>query len=231
LHYPRRIVQRLLAVVVAFAVIGAVALIWTRVVHTLTTTGEPPQPIGQAKGIVWDGKVFTSTSQFERYLKSRGISYTDWARRHPGLFGSTAATAAPVVTKKHATATKTHKAARTHAPAVPKKHTTVAKTRKATRKHTTVKSTPVTTPKTSTSSEPRALAPTATATSSASWTSTFLTLLVLMGVVVVGGSALIPARMAPAPIHRLYVNPDRRLAALGAATAMLLGLALSRFLN
>jgi hypothetical protein len=33
--------------------------------------------------IVWDGRVFLSRARLEVWLKSRGVNYREWARRHP----------------------------------------------------------------------------------------------------------------------------------------------------
>jgi hypothetical protein len=36
-----------------------------------------------AKGIVWDGHTFATRGDFARWLRSRGVRYAVWARRHP----------------------------------------------------------------------------------------------------------------------------------------------------
>lgn len=43
-------------------------------------TRTPPVASGT---IVWGGRVFTTPHQLEQWLKSRGIDYRAWVRRHP----------------------------------------------------------------------------------------------------------------------------------------------------
>jgi hypothetical protein len=35
--------------------------------------------------LVWAGSAYSSKQEFELYLKSNGLSYTTWLRRHPGM--------------------------------------------------------------------------------------------------------------------------------------------------
>src|SRR5437879_5716939 len=48
----------------------------------------PPPSNAPTKGIVWDGRTFASHGDFARWLRSRGVSYAVWARRHPSLVGA-----------------------------------------------------------------------------------------------------------------------------------------------
>jgi hypothetical protein len=60
---------------------------------------------------------------------------------------------------------------------------------------------------------------------------TVLTMLLLLGGLAIGGSALIPRRFAPVAMRRLYADPERRMVALAAATAILLGFGVSFYLS
>jgi hypothetical protein len=51
----------------------------------------PPPSNAPTKGIVWDGHTFASRGDFARWLRSQGVSYAVWARRHPALAGAEAA--------------------------------------------------------------------------------------------------------------------------------------------
>jgi hypothetical protein len=54
-----------------------------------------------------------------------------------------------------------------------------------------------------------------------------LTIFLVVGGLALGASALIPERIAPGAVQRLYAEPDRRIIALAAALAMLLGYGVS----
>ena len=87
---------------------AGLALVWVRVVQTLTAPSNAPKAVGQPGALVWDGRVFTSSAQLKAYLTSRGLSYSRWAARHPTAFGATAPTVTTHATTKRAT-TKTVK--------------------------------------------------------------------------------------------------------------------------
>lgn len=73
--------------------------------------------------------------------------------------------------------------------------------------------------------------PTVSVTKSRPLTSMVLTILLLIAGLVLGGSALMPPRYAPAAVQHLYADPDRRMVALAAATAILLGFGVSFYLT
>jgi hypothetical protein len=54
----------------------AIAFVETRVVY-------PPPANGATQGIVWDGQTFATRADFARWLRSRGVPYRVWIRRHP----------------------------------------------------------------------------------------------------------------------------------------------------
>jgi len=178
----------------ATVVVGAgLALVWVKVVQTLTEPSGGPRTVGQPGALVWDGRVFTTPGQLRAYLTSQGLSYTRWLARHPTAFGASA-------------------------PAV----TTPAKTTKTTKTATRPKPKPVT---------HRVAVPTVTDAKSRPLTSLVLTIVLLAGGLILGGSAVLPPRYAPAPLQQFYAAPDRRMVALAAATAILLGFGVSFYLT
>jgi hypothetical protein len=62
------------------AIVLGVAAFETQILDT-------PSSDGPAKGIVWHGRTFVSRADFARWLRSQGLSYATWARRHPSLAG------------------------------------------------------------------------------------------------------------------------------------------------
>jgi hypothetical protein len=164
----------------AVVLAAGLAIVWVRVVQTLTETSNGPKTIGQPGALVWDGRVFTSSAQMRAYLTSRGLSYSRWATRHPTAFG-----AEPTAI----THTKTTK---------PAQH--------------------------------RVASPTVSPTSTRSGSSMLLLVMFLIAGIILGGSALLPARYAPDVVQRFYDHQDRRMVALAAAAAILLGFAVAFYL-
>lgn len=191
----RRRLSRVLTIGVTLVIAAAVALVWVRVVETLTESSGGPRTVGQPGALVWDGRVFTTPAQLKAYLNSQGQSYARWATRHPTAFGGSA----PAVKTHTKTVTKSTKTATT--PAKPK---------------------PVTHP---------VAAPAVGDTKSKPLTSLVLTLLLLVAGLVLGGSAVLPPRYAPVAVQRFYGAPDRRMVALAAATAILMGFGVSFYLG
>jgi hypothetical protein len=192
---------------------AGVALVWVRVVETLTESSGGPRTIGQPGALVWDGRVFTAPAQLKSYLNSQGLSYKRWAARHPTAFGAPA----PVV-PRHTTKPKPTKIASKPAKSVTKTTRTATKTT-----HTaTTPAKPVT---------HHVAAPTTTATKSQPLTSTVLRLLLLAAGLLLGASAALPLRYAPVAVQRVYGSPDRRMVALAAAAAILMGFGVSSYLS
>lgn len=73
--------MRVLGVIVLPAVI-VLALAYGA---TQFVPGSKPEPQARAKGIVWAGRTFVDRAEFARWLRSRGVRYAVWARRHPAL--------------------------------------------------------------------------------------------------------------------------------------------------
>jgi hypothetical protein len=79
--WPRRTL--VLAILVA-AVVAAVAT-WLQVAKTMRDADPvPPAKLPRVDGIVWSNRVFIDAATFRRWLASRDLSYTAWARNHPG---------------------------------------------------------------------------------------------------------------------------------------------------
>jgi hypothetical protein len=189
--------------VIAIVLAAGLAVVWVRVVQTLTAPSNAPRAIGQPGALVWDGRVFTSPSQLKAYLGAR--SYARWAARHPTAFGAPA----PVAVR----------------------HTASTKTKTKTKTTTTKASTP-TIPKPKPVDHHVAVpSPVITPNTSRSLLGTALVILLALGGIALGASALLPRRLAPISVQRVYAQQDRRTAALAAATAMLLGLAVSFYLS
>jgi len=100
-------------------------------------------------------------------------------------------------------------------------------------RHTTatVKTATKTTKTVRTATTPRVAAPVVGDAKSRPLTSMVLTLLLLAAGLVLGGSAALPPRYAPAALQRFYAAPDRRIVALATATAILMGFGVSFYLS
>jgi hypothetical protein len=85
-HGLRVAFSRFLTVVMAIVLVGALVIVWARVVSTLTANVEKKPPIGQPRAVVWQNRVFTTEGQLRRYLNAKGLSYSRWASRHPAAF-------------------------------------------------------------------------------------------------------------------------------------------------
>jgi hypothetical protein len=185
----RKLLNRVLTIGATIVLAAGLAIVWVRVVQTLTAPSNAPRAIGQPGGLVWDGRVFTTPSQLKAYLTSRGLSYSRWVARHPTAFGAPAP-----ATKRHPTSTTKR----------------------------TVKPKPA---------PHRVAVPKITDTNSKPLTTTVLTILLLVVGAALGASAVVPPRYAPVAVQRFYADPDRRMVALAAATAILLGFGVSFYLT
>jgi hypothetical protein len=197
-----------LTLCISVVVAAGLALVWVRVVQTLTAPSGAPKAVGQPGALMWDGRVFTSSGQLKAYLSSKGRSYSRWVARHPTAFGATAPTVAHhATTKKKPKPTKT--AAKPKPKPKPKPTTTAAK------------------PATHHVAAPA----TVSASKSKPLTSMVLTILLLVGGLALGASAALPTRYTPVAVQQFYTTPDRRMVALAAATAILLGFGVSFYLT
>jgi hypothetical protein len=75
-----RWMKLLAAVILPTAIVLAIAAFETNIFY-------PPPSNAPPKGIVWHGHTFAARPEFARWLRSRGIRYGVWARRHPSLVG------------------------------------------------------------------------------------------------------------------------------------------------
>ena len=200
----RRRLSRLLTIAAALALVGGLAFVWVRVVQTLRQPASTAQSqaLGQPGALVWDDRVFTTPAQLKAYLGPK--AWRRWSLRHPTAFG---------------------------VPAVSTPKTTAKTAPKSTPK-TTAKKTPVKTTTTTVTETPVAVSPPARATTqSQSLLARALTLLLVLGGLALGASALVPYRVAPVALRRLYAQPDRRPIALAAATVMVLGFGVAFYLG
>jgi hypothetical protein len=69
----------------------------------------PPPSHAPTKGIVWRGHTFATRGEFARWLRSRGVRYRVWARRHPSLAGVAANRRAHPSAKQAAKARRSRK--------------------------------------------------------------------------------------------------------------------------
>jgi len=79
-------VARLVTLLMALVLVAALAVVWVKVVSTLTSNIEPRPPIGQPSAVVWQNRVFTTDGQLRRYFHAKGLSYSRWVSRHPAAF-------------------------------------------------------------------------------------------------------------------------------------------------
>ena len=188
----RKRLNRALTLGVTVVLAAGLAVVWVRVVQTLTAPPNAPRAVGEPGALVWDGRVFATPRS------SRHTSRPEGCRTRVGSRATRLRSARPRRTglddeAPHDTTTKT------------------AKPKPATHH--------------------RVAAPAVTDTRSRPLTSLVLTILLLLGGLVLGGSAVLPPRYAPVAVQRLYADPDRRMVALAAATAILLGFGVSFYLT
>ena len=85
-HGLRVAFNRFVTIVMTIVLMGALVLVWAKVVGMLTEKIDPKPPIGQPRGVVWQDRVFTTEGQLHRYLNAKGLSYSRWVSRHPAAF-------------------------------------------------------------------------------------------------------------------------------------------------
>jgi hypothetical protein len=85
-HGLRVAFNRFVTALMTIVLLGALVLVWAKVISTLTATIEKKPPIGQPRAVVWQNRVFTSEGQLRHYLNAKGLSYTRWVSRHPAAF-------------------------------------------------------------------------------------------------------------------------------------------------
>ena len=70
-----------MALVLPAAIVLGIVAFETRIFY-------PPPLNAPAKGIVWHGRTFAARDDFARWLRSRGVRYAVWARRHQAFLSS-----------------------------------------------------------------------------------------------------------------------------------------------
>jgi hypothetical protein len=124
-----RALPKLLIVLVIAALLVVAGLLWLDVVQKMRHASPVPVPKGPPfpSAIVWGDHVFSSRTEFARWLHSKGASYSHWRKRFPSeaavlehrrrFFRSTASpsvrrAAAIARARRRAAAAKPKKAAR-----------------------------------------------------------------------------------------------------------------------
>lgn len=74
--------HRPLMLLLVAAAVAAVVISWTKVAQTIAGA-KPAVAPGRPTSIVWANRVFDSSAQLRRWLRSRGSSYVAWERRYP----------------------------------------------------------------------------------------------------------------------------------------------------
>jgi hypothetical protein len=85
-HGLRVAFNRFVTIVMTLVLLGALVLVWAKVVSTLTASIEKKPPIGQPRAVVWQNRVFTTEGQLRHYLNAKHVSYSRWVSRHPAAF-------------------------------------------------------------------------------------------------------------------------------------------------
>jgi hypothetical protein len=70
------------ALILPAVIVLGIAAFETRIFYPVPSNGP-------TRGIVWDGHTFATKAAFARWLRSRGVTYRVWARRHPIRAGLT----------------------------------------------------------------------------------------------------------------------------------------------
>jgi hypothetical protein len=70
------------ALILPAVIVLGIAAFETRIFYPVPSNGP-------TRGIVWDGHTFATQAAFARWLRSRGVPYRVWARRHPIQAGLT----------------------------------------------------------------------------------------------------------------------------------------------
>jgi hypothetical protein len=70
------------ALILPAVIVLGIAAFETRIFYPVPSNGP-------TRGIVWDGHTFATQAAFARWLRSRGVTYRVWARRHPIRAGLT----------------------------------------------------------------------------------------------------------------------------------------------
>jgi hypothetical protein len=75
--------RRLLTLLLTVVGLAGVGFTWAKVAQTISDAG----PVGSSSirptAIAWDDRVFQTPSALRRWLRSRGVDYVEWKRKHP----------------------------------------------------------------------------------------------------------------------------------------------------
>ena len=79
----RSLAERLLVVAALGVLLASVVMVWADVVRSVRHPGHGVTSSVEPDAIVWGNRVFRSPSELQRWLHSRGASYSHWRRRFP----------------------------------------------------------------------------------------------------------------------------------------------------
>jgi len=79
----RSLPKRLLVVAALGVLLASVVMVWADVVRTVRHPGHGVTSSLEPDAIVWGNRVFRSPSELQRWLHSRGASYSHWRMRFP----------------------------------------------------------------------------------------------------------------------------------------------------
>jgi hypothetical protein len=90
--------------------VAAGAFTWFRIIRYVETA-QPVAVTGQPTSVAWGDRVFSSPHKLEIWLRSRGVSYKAWVRRHPDAIGIIDPGSTPVSAPPEAKAPKVERRA------------------------------------------------------------------------------------------------------------------------
>jgi hypothetical protein len=99
-------VREALIAALTAAALAATAIVWARVVHTISNARPPSSPL-TATSVVWADRVFPSPPELTHWLHVRGASYIRWSTNHPFASARLEHRAPPFTTQQGETVTVT----------------------------------------------------------------------------------------------------------------------------
>ena len=78
--------RRALSAVALLITVAVVAIAWAHVVRTIQSA-HPAPTRARATAVAWGDRVFVSRAELARWLRSRGVAYSTWARSHASSAG------------------------------------------------------------------------------------------------------------------------------------------------
>jgi len=75
---------RPIGIVVASAVVVGLAVVLGLLIRSLVSSGPAPPSALRPTAITWGDRVFESRAALDRWLRSKGTTFSAWSERHPG---------------------------------------------------------------------------------------------------------------------------------------------------